>query len=304
MNYINQAPKELKAQSAGFRKQHPTLMTVAQSGNYYIEPKYDGVHGVAILGETGGKMLSRDNKEYLSCDHILKDLHEVFGTGWVIFGEIYKFDTPFKEISGAARRHSAQPDLLFVVYDMVSLAGFERGFEPVAYEDRRQRIAAAWLNAHASGSMKLSLIKGAFHPAVSTDPDAFAGSLKKLGGYDGAMLKDTQAAWSPGACKDGEAIKVKPKITLDLRVVGMEEGEGKHKNTMGALLVEYRGVTSKVGTGFDDKERSMWWSLRHVQFRSSLNCYIVEVECMEVTSTNKLREPVYKGERHDKPQPD
>lgn len=302
MNYINQAPKELKAQSAGFKKGHPDLRSVANSGHYYIEPKYDGVHGVAIIGQAGGEMLSRDNKKYLSCNHILKALHAMAGPGFVYFGEVYKFDTPFKEISGAARRHSDQPDLLFVVYDVITEEEFKAGNSTATYEQRRAALKELRNNYEAP--IGWPIIIGAYHPAFGIDPDAYSAELKAKGGYDGGMLKDAYAGWKPGACKQGEAIKVKPQLTLDLQVVGMVEGEGKHSGTMGALTVIYRGVTTNVGTGFTDAERSLWWSIRHVNFQSSLNRYIVEVKCMEVNDNNTLREPVFIAQRHDKTTPD
>lgn len=297
MNYLNQAPKELKAMKAAFKKEHPTLQDVAQTGRYYIEPKYDGVHGIAIIAPEGGQMLSRDNKPYLSCDHILKDLHSMLGAGWVVFGEIYKWDTPFKEISGAARRHSPQPELLFVVYDMITLAEWRMGNSSIPYELRRKLLRGKWTN-HPS------LVLGAFHDAWGVDPEKYAAELKLKGGYDGGMLKDREAGWCPGACKSGECIKIKPQLTLDLQVVGVVEGEGKHKGTMGAIQVSYRGAITSVGTGFTDHERSMWWSRRHVQFTSSLNRVIVEVKCMEVNDNNTLREPVFIAERFDKLKPD
>jgi DNA ligase-1 len=298
MKYLNQAPKELKAMSAAFKKAHKTVQEVAQTGRYYIEPKYDGVHGIAIIGPAGGEMLSRDNKKYLSCNHILKALHSMLGPGWVVFGEIYKWGTPFKEISGAARRHSPQPDLMYVVYDMIKLEEWEANLSADSYEYRRNRLRSKWV----SGSH--GLILGPYHDAWGVDPDAYAGDLKKQGGYDGAILKDSTAGWAPGACKQGECIKIKPQTTLDLRVVGMEEGKGKHAGTMGALQVVYKGVVSSVGTGFTDEERGRWWSIRHVDFASSLNHYIVEVKCMEIDESNTLREPVFLAERFDKVKPD
>lgn len=299
MDYINQAPKEHKAMSAKFRKQFPTLKDLAESGLYLLQPKFDGVHGVAILRDDGGKMLSRDNKEYKSCDHILKELHVVFGHGVVIFGEIYKFDTPFKDISGMARRHNPEPTLMFVVYDAVPLMDFDTGHGAAPYEDRREYILTH-MKTRPTGS---SLVACPTYPGVGVDWQEYAQSLKDGGGYDGLIARLAKASWDPGACKEGEVIKVKPQITLDLRVVGVEEGKGKQAGMAGALIVEYKGVQSKVGTGMDDETRAMWWAYRQIVARGDV-VFIIEVKCMEVTSANKLREPVYIARRYDKPQPD
>lgn len=288
--------------SKAFRTRFPSLKDVAVNPDYVIQPKFDGVHGVCVLAPDGGKMLSRDNKEYLSVNHIIAQCRLRFGEGWVVFGEIYKFDTPFKQISGAARRHADQTDLQFVVYDLVPLDDFHKGRCPAPYRTRREWIKDAFKDI-AAGSCP-ALIQCPTAPAFEVDPVFYADNLKAQGGYDGGMLKDDTASWAPGACKQGECIKIKPQVTLDLRVVGMEEGEGKQAGMMGALLVEYRGVISKVGSGFTDAERQAWWARRHTQWGSSLSTYIVEVKCLEVNEAGTLREPIFVAERHDKPKAD
>lgn len=64
-------------------------------------------------------------------------------------------------------------------------------------------------------------------------------------------------------------IKVKPIHTIDLAVIAIQAGKGRHKGRMGALVCAYRDVNGrfvlagKVGTGFTDEQRE-WWST-HVE---------------------------------------
>ena len=84
---------------------------------------------------------------------------------------------------------------------------------------------------------------------------------------------------------------------MDLRSVGWFAGRGKHEGRGGGIFVEYRGVKTQVGTGFTDKEREA----------IATGCHdgaIAEVEFMELTADGKLREPRFKGWRHDKTEPD
>ncbi|WP_258305008.1 hypothetical protein, partial [Escherichia coli] len=83
----------------------------------------------------------------------------------------------------------------------------------------------------------------------------FANALVKTGDYDGAILRRADAPWHVGATKNGEAIKVKPVQSLDLRAVDWFYGNGKHAGRAGGIVVEYRGVQTQVGTGFSDAER-------------------------------------------------
>lgn len=66
-----------------------------------------------------------------------------------------------------------------------------------------------------------------------------------------------------------DIIKVKPKFTVDLAVIGMEEATesstGKPKGVMGALHLAFMDkdgnflYAGKCGTGFTDLERKSWW---------------------------------------------
>jgi len=66
--------------------------------------------------------------------------------------------------------------------------------------------------------------------------------------------------------EDGKIYKSKPVFTFDLGVIAVEEGKGKNKDKMGALILGfYDGkVFYKVinlGVGFSDKDREVWWKL-------------------------------------------
>jgi len=65
---------------------------------------------------------------------------------------------------------------------------------------------------------------------------------------------------------DGKIYKSKPVFTFDLGVIAVEEGLGKNKGKMGALILGFYdgSVFYKVinlGVGFSDKDREDWWKL-------------------------------------------
>jgi DNA ligase-1 len=128
-------------------------------------------------------------------------------------------------------------------------------------------------------------------------PQAFANAMVKQGGHDGAILRRKDAPWMAGASKNGEAIKVKPVQSLDLRAVDWFWGKGKHAGRAGGIVVEYRGVKTQVGTGFSDQERE------DIADNGAIDV-IAEIEFMELTEDGKMREPRFKGWRFDKTEPD
>ena len=283
----NLAPKALSEQCAAFKKQYPTLDDLP-ADEYIMMPKYDGCLAIVVADDTG-HVLTRTGEPITSIPHVLAQARKLL-PGYVIFGEAYKFDTPFKDISGAFRRHAPQDDLCVVAFDAVPVADWRAGKCDESYKARLARLRRAWLS---TPSDEIIVAPSAY----PWDWQGFANCMVALGGYDGAILRRADAGWHTGASKNGEAIKVKPVQSLDLRVVSWFGGKGKHYGRAGGIVVEYRGVKTQVGTGFSDKEREDMTDNGAVGV-------IAEVEFMGLTPDGKLREPRFKGWRHDKEQPD
>lgn len=281
----NLAPKALSEQCAAFKKKYPTLDDLP-SEDYVMMTKYDGC--LAIITPDG--VITRTGEAITSIPQCLEDAAKLL-PDHVIFGEVYKYDTPFKEISGAFRRHKPQSGLFVMVFDAVPFADWKAGKCDKSYIERYTALKDAWLRTPTASLMIApSLDLGA--------PQGFANAMVRQGGYDGAIIRRKDAPWTTGASKNGEAIKVKPIKSLDLKVVGWFPGKGKHAGRAGGVIVEYRGVTTQVGTGFSDTER---WNIAESSFYTGK---IAEVEFMELTADGKLREPRFKGWRYDKEQPD
>ncbi len=283
----NLAPKALEEQSAAFKKKYPTLDALPED-EYIMMPKYDGCLAIVVADDTGS-VITRTGEPVRSIPHVLAQVQAVL-PGYVIFGEAYKFGTPFKDISGSFRRHAPQDDLFLMAFDAVPVADWRAGKCDESYKARLARLHDAWLGCPCP---EITIA-----PASRTvASQGFANALVATGGYDGAILRRADAPWHVGPSKNGEAIKVKPVQSLDLRAIGWFEGKGKHANRAGGITVIHNGVCTDVGTGFSDKERE------------DIAIYgvggnIAEVEFMELTADGKLREPRFKGWRYDKDKAD
>ena len=282
---FNLAPKSLTEQCAAFKKQHPTLDDLPPD-DYIMMPKYDGC--LAIIKPDG--VITRTGEAISSIPQCLKDAGQLL-PDHVIFGEVYKFDTPFKDISGAFRRRKPQPSLFVMVFDAVPFDDWKAGKCDKPYIERYAALKDAWLRTPtASLIVATALDLGA--------PQRFANALVRKGGHDGAIIRRKDAPWTTGASKNGEAIKVKPVQSLDLEVHSWFRGKGKHAERAGGITVLYRGVQTDVGTGFTDRERE------EIASAGQAPCGIAEVEFMELTADGKLREPRFKGWRYDKDKAD
>ena len=89
-------------------------------------------------------------------------------------------------------------------------------------------------------------------------------------------------------------MKWKPTITVDLNIVGTEEGTGRNQGRLGALICEGvdngRSIRVNVGSGLRDSDRDEFW-----KHRGDLLARVVEVEADAVTQnqdgTYSLRFP-------------
>lgn len=85
-------------------------------------------------------------------------------------------------------------------------------------------------------------------------------------------------------------LKVKPKETYDVEVLGMVEGTGKYVGMLGALETSM----GKVGTGFTDEDRRNFYTAGVIVGST------VEVDCMSLTKSGKFRHPRFIRVRWDK----
>lgn len=263
---------------------------------YEAQRKYDGccaVMGFPLVGGSWTK--SRTGETNFALAQIERQL-EAACRGYVLIGEAWHCDIPFNEISGHFRRYQENDDLNLIVNDVLTITEFEAGYSAVPYAARKQRwtdlaphIDRAWFAAsYAPGTYDAQALCN----ELVDDP----------AGYDGLVLRDLLGTWTVGSGTTGEILKVKRVLSFDLLITGFKMGEGKHAGRLGALSFDFKGKTLWVGTGFSDRERDLWWhyGTAFPSGKLAILGRIGEVEAMDYSSDGLLREPRFKGLRHDK----
>lgn len=255
------------------------------------QPKHDGCHLIMGTGHTFAWATSRTGEEVHSVGHIARALSTLAGPGYVFQGEVWAPNTDFPQISGAFRRHSPQPQLRYVVYDWHTQEEFDAGVDPTPYRSRLRGLQALF---EGYTGPHLQLVQSLEPGSYPGSPAALARYYVGRGGYDGFILRDPNAGWAVGRSKQGELVKVKPTLSLDLRVEARISSPGiKTGRDVFTLVVMYRGVTTTVGSG-----------VPHDAANVPTPGQIIEVECMGLTAAGKLREPRFKAIRYDKKEPD
>jgi DNA ligase-1 len=117
-------------------------------------------------------------------------------------------------------------------------------------------------------------------------------------GQEGVMINICDAPYE--FKRTNSLLKVKKMNTLDLQIIGFEEGSGRLAGTLGAILVRYKnGNVVKVGSGFTDWLREEIWKNQG----KYLDC-ICEIQYFEETTNAdggiSLRFPIFKDFRTDK----
>jgi len=244
-----------------------------------LEPKLDGVRVLMMVipSDNGVTVISfsRNGKVFENFTHIeeqvslnwLKMIRQTkmakqLSGGFVLDGEV--IGNTFQELMRQARRKEnvQADDSVFNIFDIIPLADFRRGHWNAQLSKRIEVLEAMRSVIDAMANVELL-------PHIMVDLDTAAGKDQLMryakdqvnAGFEGIMIKDVNA---PYECKRNTFwMKWKPTITVDLTVVGIEEGTGRNQGRLGALVCEGmddgKFIQVNVGSGYSDEDRDDYW---------------------------------------------
>lgn len=269
------------------------------------QTKNDGCCAVVFLPSPPYSQFvqSRTGEDYVSLDSVARDMRDFFDEavrqhdgGLVIIGEAWwPGKGEFNQISGEFRRGKVSDKLRLVINDCLTMAEFDQGYTDVPYAERMRRLQNGNYNqiSHGSNRHRFCVVRR-YESGNYGDPRDLCAQLVDQGGYDGLILRDPNAGWKRGSGTEGGIIKLKRELSYDLRVTEVNTAVGeKTGRTVYKLVVDFKGKPLGVGSGVPHK-------FEEVPKVGD----IVEVCAMDYSSDGLLREPRYKGIRHDKLEPD
>ena len=139
-------------------------------------------------------------------------------------------------------------NLHFVIWDSLTLQEFEQGLSTRPYTERfGEAIKATFMTS------KLKPV-ASYRVYSMKEAQAIADEYISNGG-EGAIVKKLDTIWKDGTSKD--MVKIKAVLDADLLCIDVEEGSGKYKGKVGALVLETScgRLRVKVGTGLNDLDR-------------------------------------------------
>lgn len=281
-----------------------SIEKVKLNGNekIFISRKLNGTRCAFI----GDKCMTRQGKEYKGLDHIIADLQSLVGIDTFVDGElIYKNkeglsdSEAFQKGTGIAMsKDSDKSDLKLVVFDMFSLNEFWSGKSKESYSVRKKNIIELQKKIEEMGTDNVEVVQMCYEGTNHSEIWKWLDYAEE-NDWEGIILNlDT-----PYECKRTKSlVKCKKFFNCDILCTGVEEGSGRNKGTLGALVCDYKGFEVRVGSGFSDDDRKHFWT--HPE---DVIDHIVSVKYKEET-TNKdggisIQFPVFETVRFDKDEP-
>lgn len=216
----------------------------------------------------------------------------------LVRGNLSSKDT-YKETMKIVRtKEKEKHGIKMLVFDAMSVSDFKTQTSSITYIQRRQMLdcMSAFDTARYFELLPI-LYRG-------SDTGEITRILEEevSNGEEGIMINICDAPYE--FKRTNGLLKVKKMQTMDLEIIGFEEGEGRLAGKLGAVLVRYKnGNVVKVGSGFSDDLRVTIWANQ-----SDYLGNICEVQYFEETTNadggESLRFPIFKDFRPDKTEAD
>lgn len=243
-------------------------------GPKLIDIKLDGVRVLSVLDKAKGEVIqfTREGRVNDNFPHVAAHLAKLIPhikESMVLDGEMVSrsFQALMTQLNRASSVDTS--DARLALFDCLPLSDFMAGECKLTQVQRHEALVLFMplLEQVSSGSIyvvpKL---------AVDLDSDEGQASFKEFNreaveaGYEGIMIKDPNATYQTK--RTVSWLKIKPKLTIDLEVVGFEPGkaEGKFSETLGGMVCEGehdgKRIRVTVGGGYSEDLRDWIWDNR------------------------------------------
>ena len=273
---------------------------IKEGTEFWLSQKLNGVRATFYEG----KLLARSGVTYTNLDHIIKEISWVDTAGFVLDGELTLLDKrglsdneAFRESTGIINSDSVdKTGICYTVFDMIPKNDFESAHPCLNYSQRRLALDQLSKQLVDDKCRYTSVLPILYH---GTDINQIPILLDQMVREDkeGLML-NMDVPYKRNRHKG--ILKIKRFYTMDLPIIGYEEGTGRLQGTLGAFVLDYKGNEVKVGSGFSDEQRETFWKDRDEMIGSLCEVKYKEISSDKKTGLESLQFPVFVGMRYDK----
>lgn len=270
-------------------------------GKFFITEKLDGIRCTAYFEGNELKIKTRQGKDIVGLVEIENELIKNRNTwaGCILDGELLSIGSAPEDvykhtIEKVQNKNKEKTGVEFRVFDIISLNEFMDKKSRTLYSFRKEVLKTMKNNFNLFDSEFIDIVPVLYE---GEDENVILPLLDKVvsEGKEGLMINLDKEY----ECKrTSNLLKVKKMHSMDLEVVGFEEGTGKNKNNLGALLVDFKGNKVGVGSGLTDYLRKEIWENKEKYLGR-----IAEIQYFEISKdkngVESLRFPVLKTFREE-----
>ena len=254
----------------------------------FITEKLDGMRIWAIIDDIGNiELYTRQGKLVEGCVQVEHSIAELGLNNVILDGELLaincSYENVYKEtIKRARNKNEVKTGLAFHVFDIITMEEYQNKLGTKRYSERRKVLD----NMSENEFVKIVPIL-----YQGNDMDEVLKLLDEYRniGAEGLMC-NTNKTYEFKRSKG--CLKLKVMQTMDLKIIDFQEGTGKYVGKLGALVVDFKGNSVGIGTGFNDIDRQYIWDNR-----DKLLGRVVELRYFEITKDKNgiesLRFPSY-----------
>lgn len=262
--------------------------------------KLDGQRCLAIKHNGKITLRARSGKVIEGCLEITRELENIRYDEFVLDGELLvQVVEPMTSIQRYTktmeilRTKDEKRNLEYMVFDGVEYNAFVEQKNSIPYLIRRNIITSILVQCTRNFA-HVALLPNYY---CGNDYKVIDSVLKSVIGkhLEGLMLNINSAPYRFDRTND--LLKIKVMQDTELKCIGVEEGSGKNKGTLGAIICKYKDdYTVKVGTGFSNYLRDRYWKNPNYIIGQMITVQYTE-ESKDAKGNLSLRFPVFKAIR-------
>lgn len=265
--------------------------------DFILSLKLDGNRMIMIKNDNGIKFYTRQGKEVtdlIEIENVAKTLPNGVYDGEVLALDGYNNSKEqFTQTMKRVRIKGVKKGLKFVCFDYIeNEKDFFSGIDTTSCIDRKKKLEEILSNVESKFIENLPILY------VGKDISTISHWSKWANdnGEEGIMLNIADAPYSCKRTKD--LLKIKTFFDADVKVINIIEGDGKYKNSLGAITIQFEHEGSywecNCGSGFSDSEREFYWNNKELLLNK-----IVTIGYFEISSNDNggygLRFSTWKG---------
>lgn len=237
---------------------HPKVV----SGKYfYITLKMDGIRCLCVKRGEDIRFYSRQGYRIYGLVELESEVRCIPIRDFVLDGEILVFGgfgmdskDAYKATTKIVRKDGIKTNVDYHVFDFIDIDDFDERNSRSEYKVRRY-ILNKIKNENQTNHIQIVPV---LYEGYDTNEIIRNLDIVRFNHQEGVMINLADEPYQ--FTRTNALLKVKIMNDCDLRIIGVQEGSGKFKGTLGALVVDYKGNQVGVGSGLSDDLRELIWN--------------------------------------------